>query len=396
MLEKVKNSRFTMKLFSLALAIALWLVITYTVNPTITQQVNNIPVSFAGETELAARGLVLINKKNIDSVNAKIRGARSSVINALSTISATIDVSDITSKGSKTEDVSVDIGVSGVSITGRFDLSVTLTVDELVEKEVPVRVLQSGSEKNKQMLVLSESESKKITLRGAKSELEKISAAEVSVDISGLESELTRELSYILVNADNAKISCETLVNPPETVAVTSHIYPRKTVAVKTVLAEGKDEYELTVKSQSKDKIDVGISEGAENITELYATFEPEDFRVGQDEYTVELNLPEGVHIPEESKSVTVKLSLEKKLEREVRLDIEVRNMPSGYSARAAAETVSLLLRGTEGALSGNTVKAYVDASGLSEGHYELPVRIESTDAVTLEENAHIGVTITK
>lgn len=99
------------------LAIALWLVITYTVNPTITQQVNNIPVSFAGETELAARGLVLINKKNIDSVNAKIRGARSSVINALSTISATIDVSDITSKGSKTEDVSVDIGVSGVSIT---------------------------------------------------------------------------------------------------------------------------------------------------------------------------------------------------------------------------------------------------------------------------------------
>ncbi|MBQ7793262.1 MAG: hypothetical protein IJ366_01960, partial [Clostridia bacterium] len=155
MADKVKNLPLTMKFFSVILAIILWLILTYTVNPTITQNVKNIPVTFNGTETLASKGLVLINTEELDGVDVKIRGARSSVINALSSIRASVDVSDINSSGTWNEYVSFDMGVSGVSIEGRNNALISVEVDELVEKSIPVKVLQNGGDKNRANIIKS-------------------------------------------------------------------------------------------------------------------------------------------------------------------------------------------------------------------------------------------------
>ena len=58
MLDKLKNSKMAARLLSVVFAVAIWLALTYTVNPTITQTVKNVSVTYTGENELVARGLV--------------------------------------------------------------------------------------------------------------------------------------------------------------------------------------------------------------------------------------------------------------------------------------------------------------------------------------------------
>ena len=102
MLDKLKNSKMAARLLSVVFAVAIWLALTYTVNPTITQTVKNVSVTYTGENELVAHGLVADCKSRVQSVDVKIRGPRNSVIAAMGTVSAEGDLSDIATIGEKT------------------------------------------------------------------------------------------------------------------------------------------------------------------------------------------------------------------------------------------------------------------------------------------------------
>lgn len=393
MIEKVKKRRITMKLLSVILAIVVWLVLTYTVNPTITQQIKNVPVTFVGEDKLADRGLVLINKNDIDTVDIKVRGARSSVINALSLASAKMDVSDVTAMGTKTENVSFDLGVSGVSIIGRSNAVLTIQVDELVEKSVPVRI--ESAEKAKAAVIKSTPATDNVILRGAKSELEKLSEIVVPVDISGIEEDMTADYDYFFVDRDGVKQTAESLVNPPDIISVTNTVYNKATLNLEFEL-EDSDHYVAEVQSLSAEKIDVGIAPGTETPEKLSVKFDPKEYRPSQSEYTLEVTAPDNVYIPNDNRRVTVKLNLKSKVRTDLQLDVSVRNVPEGYHATLAHETVNLEVSGIVGDISADKVKAYIDVSGLGEGYHELEVKIETDDNITLEETAHLGVTLSK
>lgn len=395
MLDNLKNSKMAARLLSVVFAVAIWLALTYTVNPTITQTVKNVRVSYTGENELVSRGLVADGKSRIQSVDVKIRGPRNSVISAMSTLSAEVDLSDITSTGEKTRNVSIDVGTVGVTLVGRTQPKVSVTVEELVDKQVPVKIVQTGIEKNRRKLAGSTGAESSIMLRGAKSELSQIAAATASVDISEVEGEITRQAAIGFVNSDGSRITPETLIGAPDRIEVTTRLYERKTVPIEVVLADGSKDFALTVKSVSKDKLDIGLEDGAEEVESIAAVFDPVRWREGQEEYTIRLQTPEGVYIPEENESVTAKLVLEKLIERVVNASVSVKNTASGLKGQCSVQSVSLRVRGTAAAL-GADITAYVDASGLGVGYYELPVMLDASEKLQLSETAYVGVNITQ
>ncbi len=396
MLDKLKNSKMAARLLSVVFAVAIWLALTYTVNPTITQTVKNVSVTYTGENELVAHGLVADGKSRVQSVDVKIRGPRNSVIAAMGTVSAEVDLSDIASIGEKTRNVSIDVGTSGVALVGRVQPKVSVTVEELVDKQVPVKIIQTGIEKNRRKIAGSAAAEEYITLRGAKSELSQIAAATASVDISEVEGEITRQAALGFVNSDGAKLSPGTLIDAPERVEVTTRLYERKTVAVEVILPQGSEEdFALTVKSVSKDKIDVGMEDGAAEIYSISAVFDPVRWREGQEEYTIKLQTPEGIYIPEEYESITAKLAVEKLAERVVSFLVSVKNTASGLKAKCNVQNISLHVRGAASAFGSDTT-AYVDAGGLGEGYYELPVTLDAASKLELCESAYVGVSITQ
>lgn len=395
MLDKLKNSKMTARFVSVIFAVAIWLALTYTVNPTITQTVKNVKISYIGESELAARGLAEDGNSRTQSVDVRIRGTRSAVINALATISAEVDLSDITSTGEKQRIVSIDTGISGVSVVGRTGPKVSVTIEELVEKQIPLRIVQTGVEKNKRLIAGSSAEEKSLKIRGAKSEVAKIAAASASVDISDMDGEITRRASVGYTDADGVKLVPVTLTDAVQEVEVTTKFYERASAAIKVVLPdEDGTDYALEVKALSKEKTDIGVEAGAEAPDTLYAVFAPERFREGQEEYSIKLKVPEGVYVPTDSESVTAKLSVEKTVEKLVNFAVTVKNVASGLKAECSVKNITLKARGAASEpTAGRTVCA--DAENLGVGSYELALSAGEDSGFVLSEDAYVSVTIT-
>ncbi|MBQ7794473.1 MAG: hypothetical protein IJ366_08160, partial [Clostridia bacterium] len=219
-----------------------------------------------------------------------------------------------------------------------------------------------------------------------------------TVDVSDIEElQPEAEYSYYFVNTNDAKQVFPSMQNLPEKILVTNYVYNRKTVPLKVRLEKDEEKYQLNVKELSVNETDIGIPDGFdEEIGELTIKFSAEKYKEGQEEYTLDVTVPDGVYLPEASKTVTVKIELVRLEKSDVRLDVEVRNVDSGLKAEVFPNNVTLTVREKEGADAKDKLKAYVDASGLKEGNYELEVKTDSVDGVIVDEIAHVDVTVSK
>lgn len=397
MLDRFKNMRIFMKLFSVILAVIIWLVLIYTVDPVISQSVKNVQVTFYGEDVLAEKGLVLVGKDDTDKVDVKIRGARRAVINSLSIITAYVNVSDIDRAGTWNKTVSFNLGVSGVSVDGRVGEMISVRTEELVEKKVPVKIAQTGGDKSKDIIVSSVPENESMTLRGAKSELANIKAVVVPVDVSTVTSDSDNVYKYHYVDNSDGEIKPQSLVNPEEAIKVINTVYKRKTVDVNYLLSKDRDKYMLEVKSSEKAKIDIGIiddSAKAEKISSVKYMLNPSDYKTADSEYEFTADVPEGVYIPEENMKILAKIELKELVRTDLELKVEVRNLAQGKVAVVRPDVVSLTVRAPVGVAE--KIKAYVDATNLTSGAYDLELLTENDKNVIFEEMGHVKVIISE
>ncbi len=395
MFEKLKSNKLAMKLISVLLAVILWLILIYSVNPVISQQVNNVPVTILGEEELADKGYAVINKSELGAASVKIRGERTSVIKAISTINANINISDIGGVGEWTEYVSFDTGVAGVMVDGRSNAAVTVKVDELVKKKVPVLVHQSGAEKDKQTIIGSLPESKEITVRGAKSELTDLKAIVATVDISKIETDCETECKYYFINNEDSKQEFTSMISLPETITVKNTIYARKTVALKVQPKRMSDRIKIDVKSMSKEKIDIGVPRGSVlEIESLPLVFDTNEYTEDEDEYVLSVEAGDGIYVPPANREITVKLSMKQLTISDVRVKVEARNVPSGLKAKLANEVVTLTVAAPKEVNVAEKIKAYVDLSDKKAGRYEVQISVDAGNDITLLETAHMGVVL--
>lgn len=395
MFEKIKGNKFAMKVTSVLLAVILWLILIYSVNPVISQQVKNVPVTIIGESELTVKGLALINKKEIGTASVKIRGERTSVIKSLSVISASVDISNINGTGEWTEYVSFDTGVAGVAVDGRNNTTVKVEVDELVRKKIPVRVQQVGSVKDKQTIIGSVPEASEMTVRGAKSELAELKEAVVTVDISGIGQDTEVECGYYFVNNDDTKQEFASIIDLPSTIKVQNTLYERRTVSLAVRPKVENDRIKLDVKSMAKDKIDIGVPRGTVlEIETLPLIFDTNDYSDDVGEYILTVEAGDGIYIPPESRNIAVKLSMEQMTLSDVRVPVEARNVPAGLKARLTNDTVTISVAAPSGTDLSAGIKAYIDLAGKTAGRYEMPVSADAGENIILLENAHIGVTL--
>ncbi len=323
MFEKLKSNKLMMKLISVIFAVIIWLILIYSVNPVISQQVNNVPVSISGEAELADRGFAVINKSDLGSVSVKIKGERTSVIKAMSVINANINLSNINDAGEWTQYVSFDTGVAGVMVDGRSNAVVKVKVDELVKKKIPVLTQQTGSEKDKNTIVASVPDKREITIQGAKSELAELKAIVAIVDLSNVDPDSEIDCKYYYIDNEDTKNELTSIVDSPETIKVNNTVYLRKTVPLTVQPRYKNDKYKIDVKSMSKDKIDIGVDAYTVlDIESLPVIFDINQYIEGEDEYELSVDAGNGIYIPPENKKITVKLVL-KKIESSTHTDTD-------------------------------------------------------------------------
>ena len=177
----IKDSKLLLKIFSGFIAIVLWFAVTYTEDPAINQHLGRLDTVFYNEEALAQRGLIVVDKDELPSLSVTIRGKRSKVISSLDRVFAGIDVEKITSVGKHEVDVSYSYPDSDVSLSKEKHPTVTLNVEKLITKDIPVKINAKESKKHKDQLIES-TPIESLTISGAQSFVSKISYASVEID----------------------------------------------------------------------------------------------------------------------------------------------------------------------------------------------------------------------
>lgn len=389
--KKVEH-KLLLQILSVLVAIVIWFVILYTENPALEVTISDIRIQYTGESQLFEDGLILMDKAELPAASVEVRGSRSDLMDSMNEITASVDLSNITAAGEYRLPVNYELPTGSIYINRKRLNAVTVTVENVAEKDVPVQILQIGADRDRSKIIQSVPEVDKVHVRGAKSDVDQIERALVSVDVTTLEEHNTQKYSFILADGNDTQVTpVNELVTDIEVISIQNNVFLRKTVPLSVTFPEAVfEEYAVHIESLSKTELDIGVAdlEGAPDQIEVeYNGSLSED----TDTYTVELTAPEGVYIPDES--VEMKASVTKKTVQTLDVPVEVINSSSTYSLAPAS--VSITLRGPADKLNTDNVKATADLSGLPVGVHSVSVEVQSNDVdVAVLNGAMVTVTI--
>lgn len=140
-LLKGAQNNLSLAIYSIIIAILLWFVISMTFYPSVPKTIENVAVSYDISGTPASESDLAIIDCDVDTVKVRLKGSRTQVgkLNSDS-LSAYIDVSNITTPGKKTVPIKVK---STSSINYEIDSIVpsaaTVTFDKFVTKELPIK-----------------------------------------------------------------------------------------------------------------------------------------------------------------------------------------------------------------------------------------------------------------
>lgn len=269
-MDKIKDiflKNTGLKLISLVVAILLWLVSMNLNNPQMTQTYN-VPISLLNLSNVNDTGMVVLNESELAKTQAyiKIKATRNDLISLdTSRIKATIDFSpvDITNSQNIGKEVPVSVYVSVPSISYEVvDYSpktVNVVFDELTTKDVPIEINQTGKPENNYEVIGSPQISPEyVTVKGAKSYVDKIAKAKVDVNIDGASSNVSDQYEISILDENDKNITNNFSLSS-QNANVTTQVQRIDSLLIGTPMWEGEpaEGYEVVDMTWSPKYVDV-------------------------------------------------------------------------------------------------------------------------------------------
>ncbi len=393
----LQNNKFVL-LISVVLAIIFWVVINATAAPesenTITGIAVNIPIenSVAGEL-----GLDIIGE--IETVSAKVTGP-TYVIGGIKAedIVVTANLSNVTEAGKFTLDLRASKKNSSVSseyeIVSVSPSSIGVTFDYIDTKKFTVIAKANGASAveglSAEDAIVTNASNSEISIKGARTELEKISKVVASAEVNSVLSKTGTfvanlllydkddnaldQKNYTILGSDNA---------PIDKFEITVPIFKEKEVPVKaqfTNLPKAYTENPIAHNLSSKTILIKGQPEAVELITSI--SLAPIDFDlISNDNYIFEQApvLPDGIKCVENVESITVTMDAVKNYTVKT-FDVNAIAVTGGSSnvtlVRAIKNVKIVGPKSVMKSVAASTLYAEVDATGKEAGQHTVVVRI--------------------
>lgn len=351
-------------LLSFLIAFALWIYVITVVSPNSTDSFTNIPVELVGENILQERGLMVVQNMT-PTIDLQIEGNRSD-LNKLnrSNISVTVDVTKIDTAGTLKTAYDVrfpgDIPDNALSVQSQSPDNVSLVIEEMVSKEVPVSVTFEGKVPKNYKQKKETLDYPNIPIVGAKSVIDTIVSAEVVVDVDDKTSTFqTDALPFVFCDAKGNKVESSLVKCDINTVRVTVPIVFVKEVplVLPTIIAgNGASQTNTTFEILPKTVEISGPEKILETVNEFTLIGEinlgDEMFSKGtQHELTFEYVLTPGViNETSEVNEAVVKINTEKVVTESVQVSPNTVDWgvgAKGYSVRCY-DMINIEVRGSQ------------------------------------------------
>ncbi len=392
MKKNLRNEAFLLAA-AIICSVLVWFIIIYAKNPTIDITVKNIPVEFTYEDELNSKGLCVIHQEKPLTASAVLSGKRNDLFHVIGRIDARINLSEIDSAGTTGMDVDFSFPSGAAELAGKRS-SVIVTIEKTAEKDIPVVINQSGTNKN--YLVKSSAEPAVIHISGAESEINKIAEAVVRVDISSFSEDSSAELDYVFTDeAGNETEPSVNIMPSDESVTVNSSLYRKKVVNIEAGIPESAAaKYDVRITGISPSECVAGARGEQYDSFKSVPVILPEDISAGQGQrFDIPVSVPDDICV-EKDTDITVYADIEEKTVIQKTIPIEFTGvMRDRITSSAYSVTADLFT--TESRLAESEVTATVNLTGLPSGeHHGVPVTINTPEQISAEGTYKIDVII--
>lgn len=386
------DSRAFNIVLAILISLALWAYVVTSVNPNADVSLHNFPVTLVGEDVLSGKGLMLDpgTKLTLDLKLTGNRNALAKVLSDTSHISITADVSDIDSTGTYTLPCTITLPntiTSGtVTVEDRAEKTITLGISKMMKKTIAVQGTFIGTvSKNYRTNPFTISPSS-IQIQGPEDIVKQVDHALVTISGNNLTKSFSGEESFSLIGTDGKTINDSNIVSDVDTVNVSMPVVMTQEISLDVTFTEGggatMDDVDYSISPSS-----IWISGDADAVTPLVGkslSLGEIDLSAVEDSGTysfpivLDSALTNDSGEDEATVTVTIKNLTTKTLDAQ---NIDIINVPSGFTAAAVTQSLQVRVRGTEAQLDSVSdyqlrVVADLEGKNLSVGQFRFPAKI--------------------
>lgn len=401
------TKNFGLKILAVIFAVIFWMIVVNIDDPDMSKQFS-VPVTIENENVITDMGKVYEVLDGSDVAVFTVTASRS-IIEKLSSsdFKATADMSQI-------EGMSlVPIEVSALRYTSRISIqkktqNMQVSVEDLKSSQFVITANYDGIPAGGCAVGEVAVTPNVITIKGAESVVSRISSVVATINVNGMSTDIRDQVVPVLYDENGVMIPADNLSFNQDKVTITAKIENKKEIPIDLEVsgtpAEG---YAYTGAVCTPETLVVqGDTAALSSINSLLIPGEALDITGARTDFskTIDITqyLPEGVTLVDnDAAEVVVSVRMEAMTTREISVPIAnltLENLPEGmeldFSGRNVQVTVTGLRRYLD-AVSQEDIKGTVDASSVTTGTQELPVKIEyENENVTVTGTVTVRVTV--
>lgn len=408
-MKKILTNNIGFKLLSLLFAIVFWLIVVNIDDPEVIRTIQGIPVTTLDEEVITDNNQVY-KVVSGNEVTITVKGPRSMVdrmtkdyflAEAPFSEKSNVDAVPIyvSFRNSKYEK---DCEISQKTMTMKLE------IEKIVNKSFEININHVSELSSAYYLGKETITPKTVSVSAPESVINQIENVEVDVDLSSHTEDFSIPLNirYYSGTGSEVNMGINSSVNT-STATYSASIYQVREVPLKCgYVGNVADGYELVEVLSEKSTIRIAGPD-ARLIDNIVLPDELLNISRANADITVEADiaalLPSGVYLCNPNDAVMkITAKIEKLVTSTYRIpvsEIDKNNIPAGFSAEIAEQSINLRLVGLEKAHSSfsvNDLNAYVDLRNTVEGNNEVIVRFTLPDGLKLVDEVRINVFISK
>lgn len=376
----MRKNKFYSALLSVVIAFGLWLYVVNFVSSEHTETIHGIPVVFSGETVLNTDRNMMITAGQDTTISLTLTGSRSDLTKvSKDNISLTIDLTKVYDPGEHKLTYAIswpgDVANDAFSVI-KSSNTVTVTVENIGRKDVPVQVNYSGSAAES---FLTDTENavldySSIYVTGPNSVVSQIDHARIDVDLEGRNESISESYRYTLCDAEDNPVDVSQVTTNTAEVRLDLKIQRFAEIPLRitanygggaTVSTTKIDIKPATLRVSGSDAMLKEITEINLGTIDLATIMENTNM-------TFAINLPEGVTNLSGVTEATVEISFSGLSVKDFAATrIQAVNVPEGLDYDLINEVLKVTLRGPTSlinAISAEDIVVTVDFTGKEVG----------------------------
>lgn len=307
MIKKLFNNDNFLRIFSLVIALLLWMYIVSLNNPQVEVPVNGVDIEIRNQQNIDSNNLEIISVSDLKT-SVKIFGRMSEISEiSPSDIKVYVDASEIYSANSYYLSTKSELDSKSVVVTNIDVKDVNVYVDYIQAVEKSIEVLVVGEPKSGYILESAIPATDKVVVKGPQNVVNKVASIKASLDITNANSDYSTVCPVKMYTANGEVINSDYLTLTVTDVSVDVKFGGEKSVDIKVKVPETIDtkNYNIVIKPET-----VNISGQPlliDSITELQAgVLTEEDFTDKETVLHFELPTIEGIKYAAGTENITV------------------------------------------------------------------------------------------